>query len=108
MIPLALAWLFFVVGAFNALAFLVLYLVRVQPWRRRTGEPLAVRQVRVDILAWSGVVGLLYLSSVIALITLRTHPSTSPDRLAISALVAVLTAHRLVTYIRVNRRKGTP
>lgn len=107
MIPLVLAWLFFAVGATSALVFLTLFLVLVRPWRRRPGEPRAVRRVRADILAWSGTVGLLYLSSIIALATLRTHPSTTPDRLAISAAVAALTTHRLVTFIRVNRRDAS-
>jgi hypothetical protein len=103
-ISLILAWLFFVVGASSSLVFLAGYVWLIRPWQRRDGEPKAVRRVRADILAWSGTVGLLYLSSVIALAALRTHPSTAPDRMVISALVAALTTHRLVTFIRVNRR----
>lgn len=102
----ALAWLLFGVTAVNALTFITTYLVRVQPWRRRQGEPLDVRRIRFDILAWSGTVALVYLSAGIGFLSAGSHPSTSPDRLAISAAVAALTAHRLITYIRVNRRRG--
>lgn len=105
-VPLVLAWLFFAVTAVNALTFITSYLVRVQPWRRRRGEPLDVRRIRFDILAWSGTVALVYLSSGIGFLSTGAHPSTSPDRLAISAAVAMLTTHRLITYIRVNRRRG--
>lgn len=105
LLPLVLAWLFFGVTSVNAVVFITLYLARVQPWRRRTGEPREVRMVRMDILAWSGTVALIYLSSAIGFSSTGLHPSTSPERLAISATVAALTAHRLVTYIRVNRRK---
>jgi len=103
-IPLILAWLLFVVGATTSLIFLVLFLWKVKPWRRREGEPRAVRQVRTDILAWSGAVGLLYIRSIIALITLHTSPSVAPDWLAISAGVAMLTSHRLLTFIRAQRK----
>ena len=106
MILLVLAWLFFAVGAASALAFILLYLAKVQPWHRRQGEPVEVREVRLDILAWSGTVVLLYLRGGIGLASSILHPSTSPDQLAIAGIVATLTTHRLVTYIRVNRRRS--
>lgn len=95
-ILVALAWLLFTVGAFSAFAFLALYVWRTKPWRRRDGEPADVRRVRRDVLMWSGTVALLYLSSVIALATRQTHPSTNGWMLTVSGLAATLTTHRLV------------
>lgn len=103
---LTLAWLLFTTGALASWTFVGLYLVDVKPWRRRPGEDVRARLMRRDILAWSSAVALLYLSSVGALITLHAHPSTDAGRLAGSAVVAGLVVHRLVTYIRIQRRSA--
>lgn len=103
---LTIAWSLFVIGAASSLTFVGLYLADVRPWRGRPGEDVRTRLMRRDILAWSGSVALLYLSNAVALATLHTHPSTDPLRLAGSAVVAGLVVHRLVTYVRIQRRSA--
>lgn len=101
---LILAWLFFGTGALCSTTFVTLFLLTTKPWRRRSGEPLSVKRVRRDVLIWSGSVALLYLSSTVALITLHTHPSVEPGRMALSGIVAALCAHRLYTHLMINGR----
>jgi hypothetical protein len=92
--------MFFGVGAAGIATFLGLYLVNVKPWRARPGEARAVKRERRNTLTLYGVIGLLYASSAIGLATLHTHPSTDPDRLALSFITAALIVDRLVSYIR--------
>lgn len=102
---IVLAWVFFGVGVVSTFAFLGLYVVDVKPWRRRPGEDPRVKLVRRNYLAWSGVVSLLYLSSIIGIITLGSHPSTDLGRMILSGLIAALLVNQLVTYLRVREGK---
>jgi len=100
MIAQVAAWIAFIVGLLCSNTFIVLYLYRVRPWRRRAGEVMAVRRVRADVLAWSGTVALLYDAGTIGLIVRHVAPDATAGQLVLKVLVAGLVTHRLVTYLR--------
>lgn len=94
------AWVAFLIGIACSNTFIVMYLWRVRPWRRRTGEPTTVKRVRVDILIWSGTVALLYDAGAVGLLVRHVQPDASAGQLVLKILVAILVAHRLLTYVR--------
>lgn len=107
MIPQVLAWTTFIVGLVCINTFVGIYLYRVRPWRSRPGEPMAVKRVRTDVLAWSCSIAAFYDGAVLGFIQHHSGPDDGFWPIVVKIIVAGLSAHRLTVYLREVWRSRT-